>query len=39
LKNGTPAVGVGDDDIDDVQLVKIGASADGTTATKITVYW
>lgn len=28
-----------DGDIDDVQLVKIGASADGTTATKITVYW
>ena len=24
---------------DDVQLVKIGASGDGTTSAKITVYW
>lgn len=26
-------------DVDDVNLSKIGASVDGTTATKITVYW
>ncbi len=26
-------------DIDDVQLVKIGNSADGTTATGLVVYW
>jgi hypothetical protein len=28
-----------ENDVDDVQLVKIGSAADGTTATKITVYW
>lgn len=26
-------------DVDDLQLVKIGTAADGTTSTKITVYW
>lgn len=26
-------------DVDDVNLSKIGASGDGTTATKIGVYW
>lgn len=26
-------------DVDDVNLSKIGGSADGTTATKIGVYW
>lgn len=26
-------------DIDDLQLVKIGSSADGTTVTGLTVYW
>lgn len=26
-------------DVDDVNLSKIGASGDGTTATKIEVYW
>lgn len=26
-------------DVDDVQLVKIGTSADGTTATDVAVYW
>lgn len=26
-------------EVDDVQLVKIGTSGDGTTSAKITVYW
>jgi len=25
--------------VEDLQLVKIGGSADGTTATKVTVFW